>query len=175
MFGASIGSNIGAKNAADRARKEELARLGITQDMLDSAQEIGLVLQRTNEGLKAIQDSLETQQRFARRLDRDAAELYERAKTLLQSGDEAKARDLLLQRTRVQDKLKQVLKACADERKRLTQMESNIDALERRAAEMDDLLRRSVSAKTMQETSELGLSLDVEDPLLRKFRDLGID
>lgn len=152
-----------------------MERLGITQDMLDSAQEIGIALERSMEGLKASQDSLETQQRLARRLDSDAETLYARAKTALANSDEEAARKYLLERTNVQDKLKKVLKQCVEEKRRLEQMESNVSALEQRAMEMDSLLRRTLGAKAVQDSNEMGLSLSTEDPLLQKFRDLGID
>ena len=48
--------------------QEELDRLGISQDMLDAAQEIGVALERSAEGLQASQDSLDTQQRLAKRM-----------------------------------------------------------------------------------------------------------
>jgi len=179
LFGASIGSNIGAKNAAERARREEMERLGITQDMLDAAQDIGMSLERSNEGLKATQESLETQQRFARRLDAESSELYDKAKAALGRSDDEAARELLMKRQQVLDKLKVALKKCADERKRLETMERNVSILETRAMEVDALLRRTVSAKTAAElattTEAAGLALSDEDPLLRKFRDQGID
>eukprot|EP00559_Dactyliosolen_fragilissimus_P003290 CAMPEP_0184872806 /NCGR_PEP_ID=MMETSP0580-20130426/41494_1 /TAXON_ID=1118495 /ORGANISM="Dactyliosolen fragilissimus" /LENGTH=103 /DNA_ID=CAMNT_0027375649 /DNA_START=268 /DNA_END=579 /DNA_ORIENTATION=+ len=40
LFGASIGSSLGAKNAISKAKKEELERMGITEDMLQSAREV---------------------------------------------------------------------------------------------------------------------------------------
>ena len=175
LFGASIGSNIGAKNALDRARKEEMERLGISSDMLEAANDIGLTLQESSEGLKATQDSLATQQTLARRLDREATELYEKAKAALAENKEEDARELLLKRTQVQDKLKQALTFCAEERKRLERMEENVKKLEQRAMEIDSLLRRSVGAKAVQKSEDYGLALSNEDPLLQKFRDLGID
>lgn len=182
LFGASIGSNIGAKNAVNDARKKEMERLGISQEMLDSANEIGIALDRCFEGLKATQDSLQTQQRFARRLDTDANEIYDKAKEAISRSDEELARKLLLDRQQILDKLKQVLKNCADERKRIEQMESNVAALELRAMEMDSLLRRTVGAKAVSDSASLSSSIDVEtslslsteDPLLKKFRDEGI-
>jgi phage shock protein A len=175
LFGASIGSNIGARNAVDRAKKEEMERLGLSQDMLDMAQDIGMSLQRSNEGLEAVQASLDTQQRFARRLDADATDLYERANVALANSNDDLARKLLLERTEVQEKLKKVLINCAEEKGRFKKMQENIAQLERRALEVDSLLRRNVSAKTIQDSSDLGLSLRSEDPLLKKFRDMGID
>jgi phage shock protein A len=175
LFGASIGSSMGQKNALDRARREEMERLGLTQDMLDTAREVGSTLEASNAGLKATQNSLDTQQRLARRLDADQSELYERAKEALTAGKEEEARTLLLRRTDVQDQLKRVLLQCAEEKKRLERMKQNVAAIERRAMEVDALLRRSVSASTIQDSTDLGLSLQTEDPLLQKFKDLGID
>lgn len=175
LFGAQMGAQMGAKNAVDRARAEEMERLGITQEMLDSAKEIGFTLEQSAEGLKASEESLETQQRFARRLDQNMKDLYEKAKLKIAEGNEEEARNYLLDRTRLEDKLKTTLKGCAVEKRRFEQMESNVAALEERAMEMESLLRRTVGAKTMQNTSMSQLSLSDEDPLLRKFKDLGID
>ena len=53
-------------------------------------------------------------------------------------------------------------------------MESNVESIKRRALEVESLLQRTVGAKARQD-SFTDLSLSVEDPLLQKFRDLGID
>ena len=172
LFGASVGSRMGAQKALNRARQQEMERLGLTQEMLDTANGVGLALERSNEGLRAVQDSLDTQQRLARRLEADATQLYEKAQIAMTENEEQQARQWLMQRTEVQDKLKQVLKNCAEERQRLNKMEDNVEQLQRRALEVETLMRRSVSAKTL---SSQELSLPVEDPLLQKFKDLGID
>jgi phage shock protein A len=184
LFGASLGSNLGAKNAADRARREEMEMLGISQDMLDTAREVGLALERSAEGLRATRDSLETQQRLARRLEDEAGRLYGRAKEALASGEEEKARKLLLSRQQDLDKLKQVLLSCADDKQRLETMERNVAALERRAMEVEALLKRTIGAKSQVDASAISgravdddarFALSSEDPLLQKFRDMGID
>ena len=173
LFGAQIGANLGAKNAFNKAKKDEMERLGITQDMLDAAQECGVALEQSMEGLEATKASLETQQRLAKRLDVDAKELYEKATEAMTSGDEEGARSFLLKRNEAQNKLKTVLILCADENKRLKVMEENVAAIERRAMEVESLLQRTVSSKTRMDTSDFSVS--PEDPLLQKFRDLGID
>jgi DNA repair exonuclease SbcCD ATPase subunit len=175
LFGANIGANLGARNSLDRERKEEMERLGLSKDMLDMAQDIGLALEQSNEGLQAAQESYDTQRRFAKRLDEDVTELYEKAKRALSEKNEELARKLLLERTEIQDKLKKVLINCSEDKKRVERMQENIAQLERKALEIDSLLRRSVTTKTLQDSSELGLSLTPEDPLLKKFKDLGID
>jgi hypothetical protein len=187
LFGASIGSSLGGKNAVQKARQQELERLGITQEMLDSAQDIGVALERSLQGLKTVQESLDTQQRLARRLDAECNDLYDKAKNFLTSGKEDEARQLLLKRTRVQEQLKQALQNCALAKKQQTTLEENARRLEQRAMEIDTLLRRASGAKAMQDSAlattgrfdnddvDFGLSLRDSDPLLRKFKDMGID
>lgn len=173
LFGAQMGAKMGARNAVDRARAEEMERMGISQDMLDAAKEIGFTLEQSVDGLKASRESLQTQQRFARRLDESMKDIYEKAKAEMVAGKEEEARKHLLEKNRLEDKLKKTLKGCAEEKRRYEQMESNVAALEERAMEVESLLARTVGAKTMQNTAQL--SLASEDPLLQKFRDLGLD
>ena len=159
------------------AKKSEMERLGISQDMLDMAQDVGVSLEKSIEGMKAVRNSLETQQKLARLLDAESSNLYNKAKESISDSNEELARKLLLERTNVQEKLKKVLINCTEEKGRLQKMEDNISQLERRALEIDMLLRRTVSTKSMQGIADLdlGLSLRSEDPLLQKFKDLGID
>jgi hypothetical protein len=171
LFGMSVGSALGGNRAVDKAKKEELDKLGITEDMLETAKEMGSALERGVEGLKATQDSLSTQQRFASRLDSDATRIYEEAKEAMVSGDEDKAKDLLTKRVDIQEKLKKVFINCAEEKKRLNKMEENVRALEERAVEMESLLKRTIGAKALMDSSDQ-FSLPPEDPLLQKFRDL---
>ena len=136
LFGAQIGANLGAKNAINKARQEELERMGITQEMLDAATECGLALEQSMEGLRATKESLETQQRLAKRLDSDANAIYEKASLALKEGNEDGARKLLLERNEIQNKLKKVLQMCAEEKRRYSTMEENVAAIERRAIEI---------------------------------------
>ncbi|KAG7355621.1 hypothetical protein IV203_000307 [Nitzschia inconspicua] len=174
LFGAQIGANFGAKNAMNKARKEEMERLGITQDMLDAAEEIGLALQQSMEGMEATKNSLQTHQSLARRIDSDVTALYDKAKAAIERNDEEAARNFLLKRTQEQESLKKVLKMCAEEKKRLEIMEGNVDVLQKRAMEVEGMLQRTVGAKARQD-SFIDFSVSSEDPLLRKFKDLGID
>jgi phage shock protein A len=175
LFGSQIGANLGAQNALNKARKEEMERLGITQEMLDSAEQVGIALEQATEGLRATKNSLETQQSLARRLERYSNELYEKAKTAMAAGNEDEARKFLLERTRDQDSVVRVLKLCIEEKQRLEKMEQNVAAIEKRALEIEALLQRSVGAKARQSSMFDELSLPVEDPLVQKFRDLGIE
>lgn len=176
LFGAQIGASIGASSAREKARKDEMQRLGITPEMLQMAEEVGKDLDRAIEGLKASRDSLEMQQTLARRLNSNADQLYERAKDALNEAQEDVAKKYLFERHQLQEKLKKTLISCAEEKKRLETMERNVQILEQRAMEIEALLQRSVGAKAMQETVNGELfSLPAEDPLLKKFRDAGID
>lgn len=141
--------------------------------MLDAATEIGLALEQSMEGLKATKESLETQQRLAKRLDSDANAVYEKAKQQMTEGNEDNARKFLLERNEIQNKLKKVLQICAEEKRRYSTMEENVAAIERRAMEVEGLLTRTVSSKSRLDSSDF--SVAPEDPLLQKFKDLGID
>merc|ERR1719491_891794 len=103
--------------------------------------------------------------------------VYSQAREALESGEEDKARDLLFRRTQIEEKLKKSLINCADEKKRLVQMQENVRAIEERAIEMESLMKRSIGAKVLQDSSSLdgdvSFSLSQEDPLLQKFRDAG--
>lgn len=175
LFGASIGANMGKQRALDNARKDEMARMGVTEDMLKTAEEVGADLERGIDGLKATRNSLETQQSFARRLSSNEEDLYEKANDALKEGDEERAKKYLFDRQQLQQKLKKVLLACAEDKRRLETMERNVQILEERAMEVEALLRRSVGAKTMQDTMSSQFALPDEDPLLKKFRDAGIE
>ena len=175
LWGASIGSSFGVRSALNKAKKEEMERLGITQEMLDAAEDVALALQQSMEGMEATKESLQTHQSLARRIDSDASELYEKAKNAMADGNEEEARKFLLKRTNEQESLKRVLKLCAEEKKRLGIMEDNVKQLQKRAMEVEGLLQRTVGAKTRQDSFAGDLSMSTDDPLLQKFRDLGID
>jgi phage shock protein A len=185
LFGAAVGGNIGSKNALDRARKEEMEKKGVSQEMLDAAEEVGYALEQSMEGMEATKESLRSQQSLARRIEYDMNDYYDKAKSAMVDGREEDARKFLLERSKNQDSLKDALKRCAEEMKRIGVMESNVSALQKRALEVEAILQRAVGAKARQNSSDFAdrqyplsdtdFSLSREDPLLKKFNDLGID
>ena len=68
LFGAQIGASFGAASQLDKARKEEMQRKGLTPEMLEQANEIGVALKQAVEGLRAIQESVDTSQKLAKHL-----------------------------------------------------------------------------------------------------------
>eukprot|EP00571_Detonula_confervacea_P005793 CAMPEP_0172327746 /NCGR_PEP_ID=MMETSP1058-20130122/59991_1 /TAXON_ID=83371 /ORGANISM="Detonula confervacea, Strain CCMP 353" /LENGTH=294 /DNA_ID=CAMNT_0013044829 /DNA_START=44 /DNA_END=928 /DNA_ORIENTATION=+ len=174
LFGAQIGGSFGASSQLDKSRNDEMKRKGISSEMLDQATEIGVALRQSVEGLSAVQESVSASQKLAKVLDGREKSIYERAKSAIESGDEEGARRLLLERTTVKEKLLKTLRSLAEERKRMAILESNVEALETRGLEIESLLRRSVGAAALQDSTSIGLSLEPEDPLLKKFRDLGM-
>ncbi|KAL3796000.1 hypothetical protein HJC23_013057, partial [Cyclotella cryptica] len=172
LFGAQIGASFGQARTVDKARVDEMKRKGITPEMLDMANEVGVALKQSIEGLRATQDSIETSQRLAKTLDKQSESFYERAKNAIESGDEELARKLLMERESVKEKLVKVLKALAEDRKRLSIMQSNVEALEARGLEIESLLRRSVGASALKDSSLNNFALEPKDPLLQKFKDL---
>jgi hypothetical protein len=182
LWGASIGANVGAKRSMEQAKRQEMERLGISQEMVDMAQDISISLQRAMEGYRVSQDSLRIQQSLAQRLEAEVQELQEGAKRAIIQGDEERAREILLRKKNKMDRWKEILLKCAEEKDRAERMKENVEALEQRAIEVDALIRRSVSAKALQDTSNSRFLLEdttsevpsasFEDPLLRKFREL---
>ena len=134
-----------------------------------------MALNQAIAGLRVNRNSVETSKRLAKLLDSQEQTLYERAKSAIESGDEDGARKLLLERTSVKEKLLKVLQSIAEDNRRIATMESNVSALETRGLELEALLRRTVGASALQNSDSIGLSLQSEDPLLKKFRDLGIE
>jgi len=185
LFGATVGGNIGTKNAFDRARKEELEKKGITQEMLDAVEEVGYALEQSISGMEATKDSLRSQQSLARRIENDKNDYFDKAKDAMVGGREEDARAYLLKRNENQESLKDALKQCAEEMKRIDVMESNVSTLQKRALKVEAMLQRAVGAKARQDSSDFSarqyqlsdadFSLSREDPLLKKFRDLGMD
>lgn len=185
LFGASIGGNFGAKKAFNKARKEEMEKKGITQEMLDAAEEVGYALEQSMEGMEATVNSLRSQQSLARIIESEANDFYEKAKEAMSAGREEDAKSFLLKRHENQERLKETLLRCAEEKKRIAIMESTVSALQKKALEVEAMLQRSVGAKARNDASLLTgaqgslmdseFSLSREDPLLKKFKDLGID
>ena len=155
----------------------------MTEEMLEQAREMGMALERSVEGLEATKDALRTQQNFAKRLEDDMSQTYENAKIALGEGNEDRAKELLFKKSEIEGKLVKALKNCVEEKQRLTKMEENVRAIEERAIEMESILKRTVGAKALFDSSSSamdadatsGFSLAKEDPLLQKFRDAGID
>ena len=177
LWGASVGANFGSSRSYERAKKEELQRMGLNDDILEMASDVAMSLETSERGLNACQDSLRTLQQLATTQENRCQTLHAQAKDfLVVKNDEEAARSKLLERTQLQDKLKQTLIKCAQEKKRVEQMRDNVDKLKERAAEIQALVSRTVSAKTTSNTNinTSSLSLSNEDPLLAKFKDAGI-
>ena len=191
LFGASIGNNLGTKKAFDQAKKKELAQLGVTEEMLTAAEDVGFALEQAMLGMAATRDSLRTQQSLARTLEQAMNDQYAAATRAMTEGKEEHAKQLLLERNTKKEQYIQVLKLCAEEKERMTVMEQNVKVLQQRASTVETLLQRAVGAKTAAAattaagsssssslddfTSSSTFALNKQDPLLKKFQDIGID
>ena len=144
---------------------------GLTLEVLDMATDVGSALEHAVEGLRATHDRVEKSQKLAKLQDKQSESLYKCDTTAIKSGDEETARSFLLERELIKEKLLKILKGISEDRTRIKMMEMNVEVLKTtRALEIDVLLRRSVGASSMQISSILFFLLDIEDPLLKKFR-----
>jgi hypothetical protein len=171
LFGAQIGARLGAQKAVDRAREAELQRLGITDEMLKEAKEIGFALEQSAQSLIACENSIESQQQYVRILERNMESVTDKAKIEILNGNEEKARLLLMEKQQMKDKMMKALKACVEEKNRKRQIEINIATLEKKALETEAEMRQIVATGSLNEIA----TSPNDDPLLKRFQDLGID
>jgi hypothetical protein len=65
--------------------------MGVNQEMLNTAQEIGFVLSQSMEGLEATKQSFKSDQSLARRIDCKVEAVYEKAKSAMTENNEETA------------------------------------------------------------------------------------
>ena len=123
--------------------------MGVTEEMLQTVREMGIALERGVEGSQATHDALRTQQGFIKRLER----VCEDVKRALGDGNEERAKDVLFQKSEIEDKMKKTMMNCVEEKGRLNKMEENMRDLGERAIEFESLLKRNVGAKAFMDSS----------------------
>uniref|UniRef100_A0A7S0JI77 Glycine zipper domain-containing protein n=1 Tax=Calcidiscus leptoporus TaxID=127549 RepID=A0A7S0JI77_9EUKA len=171
IWGSQIGGSIGAAKGEERANEERLERMGLSRDMRATAAACAAELAEAEEGLKLAQNSLESARAVERNLEASASESYAAAQVALQAGDEAAAREHLVMRQQTNGRKSAAQIETYEAVERCARMRSAIDALGERAAQMEALMSRAVAGTT---ASRAGWpdALELEDPLLQKFKDL---
>uniref|UniRef100_A0A7S1B503 Glycine zipper domain-containing protein n=1 Tax=Corethron hystrix TaxID=216773 RepID=A0A7S1B503_9STRA len=179
LWGASIGNAMGRNSAVEKDKKDQMKKMGITEEMERMAENTARDLEDSKLGLEACRSSAESQRSLAKRLDEEQERLQGQARLALKNGNEPQARKILLERETVRDRLKAALGRLVVENQRMKEMETNLNRFEERALEVDSLIRRNVAANVAKKAGrdddgdfDCGLGLPREDPLLEKFRDL---
>lgn len=177
LFGAQLGASAGQRANLDAAVTRELRSKGLTKDMLRAAEEVALDLKRAEEAEGLVRDALRSFQELARRLDGEQTSLTDKAKVMLTMGDDEGAKDALLRRERAKENLVNALKGAAGEMERLKKMEDNVAAMQIRAVEVENSIKKIAAESLVDgldgEVGGLGgLKLEQSDPLLDKFKAL---
>jgi len=167
VWGAQLGGALGSAKAKERANEARLERLGLSRDLREKAAACAADLAEAEEGRQLARTALESAQRVERNLAESASESYAAAQAALSQGDEAAAREHLLKRYETNTRLSAARISSLEAAERVATMESAVQSLSEQAMQMEQLLRRAVASKSATLASQ-----DLEDPLLRKFREL---
>jgi len=157
----------------DKNVERDLARKGLTKEMVQAAADVAGSLERAEESEMLVRDSLMSFQQLARRLDKEVEVLTERAKVLLTTGDEGGAKGALLKREAAKGRLVSALKSAAGEKERLKKMEDNVGVIRMRAVVVENTMKTiAAETMTMNAGGGGGFELRTGDPLLEKFKAL---
>ena len=130
LWGAQLGGSLGANARAKREDTERWQRMGVTPNMLDSAQRVAAELADAEEGLRIVQAASESQSSLMETLDQGISDAYAAAETSLKAGDEAAARERLLERKQLQSKRELVAVELAAANERVSSMAGSVRALQ---------------------------------------------
>lgn len=155
-------------------------------------QECAEGLRDAEEALRTAKESYAMQLEDAASLDKEADDLYELASTAVQAGDDDAARGHLTERKRVQARLDDAKLAASQAKGRVERVEQTLEMLATQARRLEGILKTNMAeaaevnaAETAARlgASDLGgggggsgdlssSSLELEDPLEKKFREL---
>eukprot|EP00934_Nitzschia_sp_Nitz4_P006672 Nitzschia sp. Nitz4//scaffold121_size67750//40517//41394//NITZ4_006070-RA/size67750-augustus-gene-0.129-mRNA-1//-1//CDS//3329534357//6662//frame0 len=174
LLGAQLGKSYGELNRQAGKEQEEQNSAGQSTTTLEARE----ALNNARSALHAIQTSLQVQREYALRLESDMAELVAKAREAILSGNDEEAQFFLLEKNTIRDKLDGVLKHCCQEDERAIIVQQQIRQLEAEVIEREnDNIKRSMNANESTTGDIAGDTANstIEDPLLKKFRDIGIN
>ena len=176
LWGAQIGGAVGANNRAKREQTEALDAMGLSEDVLQAAKAVAMELEEAEASLSIVRGAEDSQRALIKMHERASEEAYAAAEVALRSGDEAAARSLLEQRQSSKAKQAVAEADLAAATRRVADMQANVAAIAERAAAVEQKIAGTV-ASARDATKRGGAprggdSLDLEDPLERRFREL---
>lgn len=182
FWGAQLGASVGVSNAEKRQAQRSLERMGLRPEDLQLAQEVATDLREAEEALKMVGDVADAQKKRVAALQADAEKAYAKARDCLADGDESGARRWLERRSDLQAATTRATEELAESDERTRTMQQNVLALAERAAKIELLMSRSVSAASEARRSapddvprgeSAAASYEpLEDPLEARFREL---
>ena len=173
LWGSQIGANMGANNRAKRQQSEQLAAMGLTKDVIELARKTAAELQEAEQSLAIVEGAQRSQKSLVDTHARTMETAYAAAEAALRSGDEDAARTQLELRQAAKAKKEFAEADLAQATQRVATMQSSVAALAERASRIEQSIATTASSATMGRASASSVDLDDEDPLEKKFRDLG--
>jgi hypothetical protein len=137
---------VGASAAEQRAEAARLERMGLTRADIDAAQAIATELSELAESLQMVTDAADLESAHVQKLVSDMDEAYIQAQAMMIAGDEVAARKYLERRESAREQLEVARANEEAARDRVAQVSAAGKALAARAAEMQALVSRTVTA-----------------------------
>mmetsp|Transcript_44946 Transcript_44946/g.90691 ORF Transcript_44946/g.90691 Transcript_44946/m.90691 type:complete len:277 (-) Transcript_44946:139-969(-) len=171
VFGAQLGADWGRQKAQDEAAIEEL---GLDTEMVQLAQRVTqelLIATQDRERVASTRDDLAAR---AQTLEAEVEAKYSEAMEAVKAENDELARQVLAAKQSAQGRLDTVKADLLKAEQRCATMERNVEQLERRALQVNELLERARMASGSERTaltaeaSGLGVSAP-HDPLLDRF------
>lgn len=176
LFGAQLGGSMGANARVKRAADERIETMGLSKEIIKAAQEIAQELADAEQSLELVRGAERSQKNLFDVVDRTMEDAYKAAETALRNGDEATARRQLEERNLQKAKRAQVQAEVTAAAARVATMQASVASIAERANEIEQIIARQVTATKAKSSSgvspDVNLTLEAEDPLLKKFRDL---
>ena len=150
VWGASIGASVGANSREKKAAAEWVSSLGLTQDTLRLARRCAQDLEEAERSLSVVRTAESSQRALVSTLEEACSQTYARAQSAVQSGDEAAARRLLVERQELKARavVAQVELAAAEGR--VATMQTSVVSLAERASAIEATISRAAMAATAQ-------------------------
>lgn len=168
LWGAQLGSSIGAGQAQQRAAEKRLGAMGITPEMLRDARELAAQVAEAEQGLDLAQRAVDSSVGLETALREQAGVAYKSAEAALRDGDEAAARSKLEEKQRLLLKAQATEAETLDAREREASMASSLATLRASCTRLE----QSIQQQSMSSGQAASYELEPSDPLLDKFKHL---
>ncbi|GHP04121.1 hypothetical protein PPROV_000287500 [Pycnococcus provasolii] len=190
-FGAILGSQIGGSMGANKkfnrqvqdAEENELRRMGVTREQVEQAQELANDLADAEDAARVLALDADRLNTDVNNLKLIADQAYADAEEAVKTGDDDAARSHLGRRAEANRRLQGMESDADDARRRADQARRGVDQL----AEAVRIFERQIMAQKADAAQERirsatekasGITMqpdEEEDPLLKKFRERGMD
>lgn len=173
LWGAQLGKMMGSGSRERREQKEQLDRMGLSEDVVKLAQETAQDLANAESSLQLVQRAERSQSSLVRQLDDSMSNIYAAAEKALKDGDESAARSFLEQRQSIKLQKVAAQRELDVASQRVASMEASLAQLAVRATKIEQMVSRTVVSKRSLDISlDDPYSSNIEDPLEGKWRDL---